>query len=446
MTADRERIELLLARTDPSALLPARRAQEAARIELPIELVSCAPLDAIGGERWFVIVRDRRGVSYGVPCVTEGDVLRRALPGDGAAEALLRMLATAGEGRAGDSIAITRWFSEPCAGERGFDVDQTNELVVVGERAVVKWLLHPTADDQPAPRRLAALTNAGFVGTPRPWGLVSLDEAGESRLIATVIDYIAGARDGWEWAVDDVRSLARGEINLDAATGSIAVIGRLIAEMHLAFAAQGRGVATKEQAETWHREAAQDLRDAALGPLDAELVEREISLIAGFEGVSVIDVHGDLHIGQILRAERPDELWIIDFDGNPTQSPEQRLAQQPAARDVAGMLASLDHVGRVVLFRTDDLDDDQRRRVLDWIDIAQRCFLDAYASTLAESGEERLFEPRLVRPFQLQQECREYIYAARYLPHWQYVPAGALASLLSTAAANPSGNDHEGAQ
>jgi maltokinase len=205
-------------------------------------------------------------------------------------------------------------------------------------------------------------------------------------------------------------------------------------------------VATKEQAETWHREAAQDLRDAALGPLDAELVEREISLIAGFEGASVIDVHGDLHIGQILRAERPDELWIIDFDGNPTQSPEQRLAQQPAARDVAGMLASLDHVGRVVLFRTDDLDDDQRRRVLDWIDIAQRCFLDAYASTLAESGEERLFEPRLVRPFQLQQECREYIYAARYLPHWQYVPEGALASLLSTAAANPSGNDHEGAQ
>jgi maltokinase len=110
------------------------------------------------------------------------------------------------------------------------------------------------------------------------------------------------------------------------------------------------------------------------------------------------------------------------------------------------MLASLDHVGRVVLFRTDDLDDDQRRRVLDWIDIAQRSFIDAYASTLAESGEERLFEPRLARPFQLQQECREYIYAARYLPHWQYVPEGALASLLSTTSANPSGNNHEGAK
>lgn len=415
-------------------------------MELPIELVAWVRLDERGGERWFVIVRDGRGVSYGVPCLPEGNALRRALPGDGAAEALLRMLATAGEGRAEDSISITTWHSEPCAGERGFDVDQTNELVVVGERAVVKWLLHPTAVHQPAPRRLAALAKAGFAGTPRPWGLVSLDEAGESRLIAMVIDYIAGARDGWEWAVDDVRSLARGEINVDVATGSMAVIGRLVAEMHLAFAAQGCAVATREQAAAWCQEAAEDLRDAALGPMDAELVEQEIALIAGFEGASVIDVHGDLHIGQILRAERPEELWIIDFDGNPTQSPEQRLAQQPSARDVAGMLASLDHVGRVVIFRTDDLDDDQRRRVLEWIVIAQRCFLDAYASRLAESGEERLFEPRLVRPFQLQQECREFIYAARYLPHWTYVPEGALASLLSTTAANPSGNDHEGVQ
>lgn len=415
-------------------------------MELPIELVSCARLDERDGERWFVIVRDGRGVSYGVPCVIEGDALRRALPGDGAAEALLRMLATAGDGKTQDSISITTWHSEPCAGERGFDVDQTNELVVVGERAVVKWLLHPTAVAQPAPRRLAALAKAGFAGTPRPWGLVSLDEAGESRLIATVIDYIAGARDGWEWAVDDVRNLARREIDLDTATGLMAVLGRLIAEMHLAFAAQGRAVATREQAETWHREADQDLRDAALGSLDAELVEREIASIAGFEGASVIDVHGDLHIGQILRAKRSNELWVIDFDGNPTQSPEQRMAQQPPARDVAGMLASLDHVGRVVLFRTDDLDDDQRHRVLEWIVIAQRCFLDAYVSRLAVSGEERLFEPRLVRPFQLQQECREFIYAARYLPHWTYVPEGALASLLSTTAANPSGNDHEGVQ
>jgi maltokinase len=413
-------------------------------MEAPIDLVAGVRLGDHDADPWFIVVRDCRGVTYGVPCLPEGEGLRRALPGDGAAEALLRTLAAAREGRSENSTFVTRWHSEQCDGERGVDVDQTNELIVVGERAVVKWMLHPTADDQPAPRRLAALAKAGFAGTPRPWGLVSIDEGGERRLIATVIEHIARARDGWEWAVDDVRSLARGEKTFDEATGSMAVIGRLVAEMHLAFAAQGRAMATREQAEAWLSEADEDVRDAALNPMDAALVAQEISVIADFAGATLIDVHGDLHIGQILRAERPDELWIIDFDGNPTRSPQQRLAQQPAARDVAGMLASLDHVGRVVLFRTDDLDADQRRRVLDWIVVAQHAFVDAYSARLAASGEERIFEPRLVRPLQFQQECREFIYASRYLPHWRYVPEGALAHLLSTSAASPSGNDDEG--
>ena len=96
------------------------------------------------------------------------------------------------------------------------------------------------------------------------------------------------------------------------------------------------------------------------------------------------------------------------------------------------MLASLDHVGSVVLHRTDGLDDGQRSRVHDWMTSAQLRFLDAYVGRLAERGEESLLDARLVRPFQLQQECREFVYAERYLPHWRYAPEGALAALLES--------------
>jgi maltokinase len=102
------------------------------------------------------------------------------------------------------------------------------------------------------------------------------------------------------------------------------------------------------------------------------------------------------------------------------------------------MLASLDHVGQVVLHRTEGLDDEQRARVHDWIAAAQKGFLDSYLSRLAEAGEESLLDVRLVRPFQLQQECREFIYAARYLPHWRYAPEGALAALLESDFERPS--------
>jgi maltokinase len=31
-------------------------------------------------------------------------------------------------------------------------------------------------------------------------------------------------------------------------------------------------------------------------------------------------------------------------------------------------------------------------------------------------------DERLLAPFLIEQECREYIYAAKHLPHWVYVP------------------------
>ena len=42
-----------------------------------------------------------------------------------------------------------------------------------------------------------------------------------------------------------------------------------------------------------------------------------------------------------------------------------------------------------------------------------------------------LLDRRLVRPYQVLQECREYAYARRYLPHWRYVPDAALPALLA---------------
>ncbi|CAB4870575.1 unannotated protein [freshwater metagenome] len=259
---------------------------------------------------------------------------------------------------------------------------------------------------------------------------MSVGTDGGAMLIATVVDYVAGTRDGWEWAVDDVRRLALGEIDAGASLRSIPEVGRLVAGMHLALAGRGRDQASRADTDSWRAEAVADLRGSGIGTSDADLVAQEFARIDDCRSPVVIDVHGDLHIGQILRQARTEALYVIDFDGNPMQSPAQRRARQPVARDVAGMLASLDHVARVVLHRTEGLDGEQQGRVIEWIAAAQRSFLAAYVTVLAEKDEDALLDQRLLRPFQLQQECREFIYAARYLPHWRYVPEAALHALL----------------
>ncbi|HYJ61518.1 MAG TPA: aminoglycoside phosphotransferase, partial [Actinomycetota bacterium] len=61
-----------------------------------------------------------------------------------------------------------------------------------------------------------------------------------------------------------------------------------------------------------------------------------------------------------------------------------------------------------------------------WIDDARAAFLDAYR----RASDPALFDERLLRPFEVVQELHEYVYAARYLPRWRYVPDAALPDLL----------------
>ncbi len=420
----------LLASTPVTALLPSRRSEEAARVTEPLRLLAQVPL-AAGLE--YLLVEDARGIAYGVPAVAGPDGWRRAVAGDGAAEALVAALAAGTDGRAG--LEATVFHAEPAHGERAIDVDQTNELVVVGESVVVKWMLHPAAGEQPGPRRLVTLARAGFAGAPRTWGLVHVQAAGGRVLIATVSDYLPGAEDGWDWAVRDVRQVALGERGANVDLDPVREVATLVARLHLALAEAGVDRATPEDAAGWLAGAEADLAAAGLEPDVTAAVQARLAALGRCAGTPTIDVHGDLHIGQVLAVGDPREYSVIDFDGNPTQDEADRLRRQPAARDVAGMLASWDHVGRVVLHRTEGLDQAAVARVLDWIGRAQEAFLGTYRQVLAADGRSALLDESLLLAMQVQQECREYAYAARYLPHWRYVPDAALPALLSRAPA-----------
>ena len=121
------------------------------------------PLDALDltdGKR-LAIVADTDGVAA-VPMVRDADGLwRRARPGDGVAEALLGLLARMRIETQG-CFTIQSWAQRTASGERAIGVDQTNESVIVGDAAVVKWATHLQEGPHPAPRRIGVLRDAGF--------------------------------------------------------------------------------------------------------------------------------------------------------------------------------------------------------------------------------------------------------------------------------------------
>ena len=132
-------------------------------------------------------------------------------------------------------------------------------------------------------------------------------------------------------------------------------------------------------------------------------------------------IHGDLHVGQVLRGG-DGSLSVNDFDGNPLAS--DRMAPDAPARDVASMTCAIDHVGRVVARRHPEY----AAPASDWAMRSREAFLDAYRAGLGDRRE--LFDDRLLVPFEVAQEAHEFVYAARYLPRWLYVPDGAMPAVL----------------
>jgi len=155
------------------------------------------------------------------------------------------------------------------------------------------------------------------------------------------------------------------------------------------------------------------------------LMRAALRALSDVVGTPVQRVHGDLHVGQMLRWR--EGLAVIDFDGNPAADPATAALPQPAARDVAGMLCSLDHVGRIVDKQMGRL---RHAEVERWIAHSRHRFLSAYRRVLADADRSDLLDERLMPAFEVEQECRELVYAARFLPRWRYAPMAALRAML----------------
>lgn len=390
-------------------------------------------LELADGKR-LAVVADDEGLAA-VPQVREGDRWRRARPGDGVAEALIALLSASGTWERGN-FGVHAWSARRAAGERAVTVDQTNESVIVGDAAVVKWATHLQEGPHPAPSRLQLLRSKGFRHMPQPWGLVTWrPPGGADTLVVNVDEYLPAAVDGWTWAVELMAEAARdGAARPAPVVAAAAEVATVIAELHAALAATA-STATVADARRWRDAALATLEEARTlcdSPSAAVLHDRQIEQtlagLANLAGTVVIDGHGDLHVGQILHYDsgRGAGYVVTDFDGNPVLPPQQRVLPIPAALDVAGMAQSLAHVA-IVARRHNALDE----QALAVVDHATRSsFLDTYARTITELGYADIYDAAQVPAFRLQQVLREIVYAARHLPRWMYVPDAALPALL----------------
>jgi maltokinase len=125
-------------------------------------------------------------------------------------------------------------------------------------------------------------------------------------------------------------------------------------------------------------------------------------------------VHGDLHLGQVLRSA--GSWFVIDFEGEPLAPVAVRVRPDLALRDVAGMLRSFDYAAAV------------GQAAPGWSDAARSAFLAGYE---AESAD---LDPgtrvHLLRVLELDKALYEAVYEARNRPDWVGIPLAGVARLV----------------
>ena len=292
-----ESLATLAATTDPSQLLPVLRRAEGSLTPGDLQLVGSARLSH---DHWVGVFIDTDGQLLAAPVRVTDAGLVRATPGDGAATTLAHLLAVDDQ-LAGVGFAIVSLVGDAGevvvrgTGERAMDVDQTHESVVVGDAAVVKWAVR--AEPTPAPKLIAQLTKAGFAEMPRPWGFVTWTDGQREVLVASVVQYLPGASDGWAWAVLDAGDFAARGGDLDASVEALEVVGRVVADMHVAFATPTKVMpfptktAGSADGKRWSR-LAHTLLDEAVRSVDGEEGDR-LAALRGAVG-EVFDGLGDV--------------------------------------------------------------------------------------------------------------------------------------------------------
>jgi maltokinase len=330
---------------------------------------------------------------------------------------------------------------------RMLGAEQSNTSLVFGDQAILKVLRRLFAGANPDLEIADALARRGSVRVAAPYGWIETDMDGEPVLLGVLSQFLAGASDGWTLALAAVRRLyASGQEYLTEPlpAGNDHDGAGAAAELPFVAEAQLLGQATAElHADMAGAFGSEDMTAGQLTGLVDDLHGKlsqavavvpalrdyETRIRASYDAVARLDkpvavqrIHGDYHLGQVLRASRG---WVaLDFEGEPAVPLAVRRARAPALRDVAGMLRSFDYAARHQLIGRPA--DEPVTAVADaWVRQCQAAFCAGYAAC---GGTDPASYGTLLHALTLEKAVYEVIYEHRHRPSWMPIPLSYVAA------------------
>ncbi|HEV2675625.1 MAG TPA: maltose alpha-D-glucosyltransferase [Aliidongia sp.] len=360
---------------------------------------------------------------------------------------------------------------------RQLGVEQSNSSVAVQDYGVLKFYRRLEDGIHPEIEMCRFLTEeAGYGGTPPLLG--TIEQAGSDgamTALGVLTGYVANQGDAWSYAQDHLKRAfqerwggagqpADAQIPVsDPHAYILEMMGRLghqTAELHRALCPTGETEPafapepiTTDDLEEWRQEtraSAEAMLERLAtqqattpDPAVARLLDLGNTLLARIDEARTAKIaavktrlHGDYHLGQVLVAQ--NDFAIIDFEGEPKKSTEERRRKHTPLKDVAGMIRSIDYAAAAAVRAATDLPsvDSAALETMcrDWRDRSITAFMSAYRSTIEgaacwpadAAGARALIELMLI-----DKALYEIGYELANRPAWLGIPIQGIVDLLT---------------
>jgi maltose alpha-D-glucosyltransferase/alpha-amylase len=365
--------------------------------------------------------------------------------------------------------------------------DQSNSVVFASDGFVLKLFRRIEPAPNPELEIGRVLTEQRFARTPPLLGALEYLRPGlEPGTLAVVQSAVKHQGSGWDFTIDELRRYyervsarvkqADWQEGQEGRNGqepppffaalehwylsSATTLGRRTAELHLTLAhSTGEAFAPEPFDRAALGALADDMRSHAAASLTmleerlqtlneasrphAEAVVRSRdALLQRFDEVRRLDsggwrirVHGDYHLGQVLRTE--EDFVILDFEGEPARSIVERRAKQSPLKDIAGMMRSYSYAAYAALFAFTVHAPDAYASLERWADTwrywSAAAFLQGYRSTI---GDAPIAPPDeafavLLRAFTIDKALYELSYELNNRPDWVRIPLLGIDKLIN---------------